>query len=229
MTKARMILRGAPPKTALGVVGLLLLSFGVLASRTARAAGIVRKIPSAGTVTLRTLTVGNEAIQFPELDPGLQMLGEPDLPDLPDVNGGQPRARAGSSGPTRLHIAPSSSDWGGRFINRSFARRRGFGGSVKNHERMKNRPNLALSFDGLNFRDQRLANGGNQFSIEPPDQGLCVGNGFVLEAVNTVMRVYHTDGTTASGVEDLNTFYGYPAQLNRTTGEQGPFITDPVC
>ncbi len=45
---------------------------------------------------------------------------------------------------------------------------------------------------GLNFVDQRTADGGNQFSLEPPDQALCVGNGRVLEAVNTVMAMYTT-------------------------------------
>ena len=90
-------------------------------------------------------------------------------------------------------------------------------------------PGLGVSFDGLDHRDQRLANGGNQFSLEPPDQGLCAGNGFVLETVNDVMRVYDTSGSPLTGVIDLNTFYGYPAAFNRTTGESGPFITDPSC
>jgi hypothetical protein len=85
------------------------------------------------------------------------------------------------------------------------------------------------SFDGLTHRDQRLANGGNQFSLEPPDQGLCVGNGFVMETVNTVMNVYNTSGSSLLGVTDLNTFYGFPAQFNRTTFEQGPFLADPNC
>src|SRR6185312_11673099 len=84
-------------------------------------------------------------------------------------------------------------------------------------------------FDGLTFRDQRTANGGNQFSVEPPDQGLCVGSGFVVEVVNTVMRIYNTAGTPLTGVQDLNSFYGYPAQIDRTTGITGPEITDPVC
>jgi hypothetical protein len=88
---------------------------------------------------------------------------------------------------------------------------------------------LTRSFNGLNLRDQRLANGGNQFTVEPPDQGLCAGNGFILESVNTVLRVYATDGTPLTGVVDLNTFYGYPAQFNRTTGDIGPFLTDPIC
>lgn len=90
-----------------------------------------------------------------------------------------------------------------------------------------------LSVDGLNFRQQRLANNGNQFSVEPPDQGLCVGNGYVLESVNTVLRIFKTDGTPATGVVDLNTFYGYPAAIDRTkpAGQPrfGPSLTDPIC
>jgi hypothetical protein len=90
-------------------------------------------------------------------------------------------------------------------------------------------PGLFTSFNGLNHRDQRLANGGNQFSLEPPDQGLCAGNGFVLETVNDVLRVFSSSGTALTGVIDLNTFYGYPAAINRTTGARGPEITDPSC
>ena len=54
-------------------------------------------------------------------------------------------------------------------------------------------PELELSVDGLNHRDQRLANGGNQFSLEPPDQALCVGNGFVRGGgANSALRVRGT-------------------------------------
>jgi hypothetical protein len=49
-------------------------------------------------------------------------------------------------------------------------------------------PHLKLSFDGLNHRQQRTANGGNQFSLEPHDQDLCAGNGFVMETINDVNR-----------------------------------------
>src|SRR4029453_6549197 len=51
-------------------------------------------------------------------------------------------------------------------------------------------PGLDRAVEGLNFFDQRFANNGNQFSVEPPDQGLCVGNGFVLETINDVLQVY---------------------------------------
>jgi hypothetical protein len=94
---------------------------------------------------------------------------------------------------------------------------------------VRNGPQVLTSFDGLNHRAQRTANGGNQFSLEPPDQGLCVGAGHVVEVINDVFRVFNADGTGQTGVVDLNTFFGYPAAINRTTGVRGQFITDPSC
>ena len=88
---------------------------------------------------------------------------------------------------------------------------------------------LNVSFDGLYHRQQRLANGGNQFSVEPPDQGMCVSKTRILEAVNDVLRVYTKGGTPDSGVVDLNSFYGYAPAINRTTHIHGPFVTDPSC
>ena len=115
-------------------------------------------------------------------------------------------------------------------VNRTLpGARTGHGKPVKSGKKPKSNPALGTHFEGLNFFNQRFANGGNQFSVEPPDQGLCVGNGFVLETVNDVLRMYHTDGTPATPVIDLNTFYGYPAAINRATGARGPSITDPSC
>jgi len=88
---------------------------------------------------------------------------------------------------------------------------------------------VLTSFDGLNHRNQRLANGGNQFSVEPPDQGLCAGNGVEMEIINDVMKIYSPTGATVKSTLDLNTFFGYAAQFNRTTGDVGPFVTDPSC
>jgi hypothetical protein len=87
----------------------------------------------------------------------------------------------------------------------------------------------ATSFRGLNFFDQRFANGGNQFSLEPPDQGLCAGAGYVVEVVNDVLQVFNKAGKRLTPVTDLNTFWGYPPQFDRATGLQGPFVTDPSC
>ena len=98
-------------------------------------------------------------------------------------------------------------------------------------------PVLGVSFDGLNHRMQRLANGGNQFSLEPPDQGLCAGNGFVLETVNDVMKVFDYSGNTLKPTTDLNSFYGFAPAIvrahgtppNRVPSVFGPFVTDPSC
>ncbi|HYK96996.1 MAG TPA: hypothetical protein VEU77_01255 [Candidatus Acidoferrales bacterium] len=114
---------------------------------------------------------------------------------------------------------------------RSFTASSGFviDGITVDTANTKSQPTVQSSFLGLNHRQQRLANGGNQFSLEPPDQGLCAGNGFVLESVNDVLRVFDGSGTPLTGVVDLNTFYGYAPQFNRTTGIEGPFVTDPSC
>jgi hypothetical protein len=86
-------------------------------------------------------------------------------------------------------------------------------------------------FNGLSHIDQREANQGNQFSIEPPDQGLCAGNGYVIETVNNVIQVYDTQGHTLAGVEDMNTFFGLAPAIVRgaTTSVIGPFLSDPRC
>jgi hypothetical protein len=93
-------------------------------------------------------------------------------------------------------------------------------------------PALAASFDGLNFFDQRFANGGNQFSVEPPDQGLCVGNGMVVEVVNDVYQVFDTSGHALINPVDLNTLFGYAPAITRSgpnAGQQGPDVFDPSC
>src|SRR5256885_8997728 len=87
------------------------------------------------------------------------------------------------------------------------------------------------SFTGVNFFDQRFSNNGNQFSVEPPDQALCVGAGFVVESANDVMRIFDTTGTLVVGPVDLNTFYGYAPAIDRTKNplQFGPSLTDPIC
>ena len=131
--------------------------------------------------------------------------------------------------PGQVDNTAGPAPYSGTIVNRSQSKGNGNGASASSAGKAKSNPELVTSFDGLNHRNQRLANGGNQFSLEPPDQGLCAGNGFVMESINDVMRVYDTSGNPLKGVEDLNTFYGYPAAINRTTGVRGQFVTDPSC
>jgi hypothetical protein len=123
----------------------------------------------------------------------------------------------------------------------------GHSNSVNSSQKAKSTPEFSFGFEGLNHYQQRYARGGNQFSLEPPDQGLCVGNGYVIETVNDVLNVYSVangasvlpDNTATNIVSgfprdvnhavDLNSFYGYAPAINRTTGIRGQFVTDPSC
>ena len=85
-------------------------------------------------------------------------------------------------------------------------------------------------FNGISHRDQRLADGGNQFSIEPPDQGFAVGNGLIVEAVNLAIRVRRTNGVVLAATRGLNGFFGLPPAILRTSPPvYGPFVSDPKC
>ena len=167
-------------------------------------AQVTRQITSSGTTQLRSAPPGTPGIQNPEVDPAI--VGDGDSDSMSDGGNGV-----------------------GTYINRSIAPGHGHGLSVASGRKAKSNPEVGNSFEGLNFFDQRYANGGNQFSVVPPDQGLCVGNGYVLESVNDVLDVYSSDGHSLLGTTDLNTFYNYPAAINRTTGAYGPSITDPSC
>ena len=84
-------------------------------------------------------------------------------------------------------------------------------------------------FLGLTHADQRLADGGNAFSSEPPDQCLAVGNGLVLEGVNSAFRVRSVTGAVLSPVVSMNTFFGLPVAIDRNAipPVYGPFTSDP--
>jgi len=87
----------------------------------------------------------------------------------------------------------------------------------------------ATGFNALSHVDSRTASNGNQFSIEPPDQGLCVGNGFEIETINSVIAVYDGKGNIVAGPIALNAFLGYAPAFDRTNVVFGPDVTDPRC
>src|SRR6266852_1304917 len=90
-------------------------------------------------------------------------------------------------------------------------------------------------FEGLTEFDQAFlvfagTNGVNG-ELEPPDQALAVGNGFVLEAVNDAIAVYDTSGNLLAA-EALSPFFEQApeATIDPTTGailSFGPLISDP--
>jgi hypothetical protein len=130
--------------------------------------------------------------------------------------------------------------------DRSLSRGTGHGVAVASGRRAKSAPQFVRGFEGLNLYQQRYARGGNQFTVEPPDQALCVGNGYEVEAVNDVLNIFNTAGqsvlpdNTATNIVsgfprdvnhavDLNSFYGYAPAINRTTGVRAQNLTDPTC
>jgi hypothetical protein len=84
-----------------------------------------------------------------------------------------------------------------------------------------------FGFNGLTHLDQRQANNGNQFSIEPPSPSIAVGNGFVVEGVNNAVRVYSVSGNPLlPKVLSTNELFGLPPAIDRATGANGVFPTD---
>jgi hypothetical protein len=94
----------------------------------------------------------------------------------------------------------------------------------------------AFGFNGLDDFEQTNAGTGiyanSQFDVTPPDQGLCVGNGDVVEPINLAVRVYSTDGTPLTATVPLNQFVGAAPETQVApdgTVTFGPFLSDPRC
>jgi hypothetical protein len=89
------------------------------------------------------------------------------------------------------------------------------------------------TFSGLNHLDERSAGTGayanTNFSLEPPDQALCVGGNFVVESVNDAIATYSKSGNQLTAPEALNQFYGLKPAINRATHVYGDFTSDPKC
>ena len=154
----------------------------------------------------------------------------PAFDNVPGLQDGPSAAGTGGANPTlsTKAVLPRLRQFK---INRSIARKQGRGEWVDTVARNRPDRHLINSFDGESSRSTRLANNGNQFSIEPPDQALCAGNGYVLESVNDVLKIFDRSGTALSGDIALNSFYGYAPAIDRKASPRkfGPSITDPVC
>jgi len=89
-----------------------------------------------------------------------------------------------------------------------------------------------VNVDGVNFFEHRfLTDGGNQFSLEPPDPATCVGNGHVISAVNTTFQIYTTTGAKVGTTVSMNRLFFNESAIVRTpTLTFGRFsVGDPKC
>ncbi|NUS53003.1 MAG: hypothetical protein HOQ22_18435, partial [Nocardioidaceae bacterium] len=189
------------------LAGSLVLAVPVATTAPAIGDGTTRNVPAAGTTSIRSVGSGPDRLQQPELRPFTRAEEEGgDDEGVVETDRPRPGFQHGifPRHPLDAPVVPSSAVAGG--------------------------VDWRASVNGLTHRDTRLANNGNQFSVEPPDQGLCVGGGFVVEAVNSAIQVRSTaDAGALTGVQDLNTFLGYPAAIDRQAGVIGPQVIDPVC
>jgi hypothetical protein len=74
------------------------------------------------------------------------------------------------------------------------------------------------NFNGTSSRDSQFTNYNLEF--EPPDQGLCEANGFVLEPVNSAYRIFLTNGKSIRGPFNINDLYNVGGK---------EFTSDPRC
>src|SRR5947207_10278037 len=77
---------------------------------------------------------------------------------------------------------------------------------------------LLKNFNGTSSLDSEITNFGAEF--EPPDQGLCVGNGFIVEPVNSAYNIYRTNGTKVAGPFNVNLLFNDGFKQ---------FTSDPRC
>jgi hypothetical protein len=161
----------------------------------------IESLSFVGTTTLESQAVGSATTTSnPGSNPSQHIL---------QVNRPIPRSQSGASVPAAAIPAPASSVMA--------STNPGFSG-----------------FAGLTERDQRLAGTGQykntQFDVTPPDQGLCVGNGFVLEAINSALQAYTPGGAAASLATPVNEFFRLAPEVTNTNPPvYGPFVFDPRC
>src|SRR5689334_15806000 len=120
-------------------------------SAKAAASSTTRHIQKVGTAAYKPVTSGS----------GAPASVSTEIPKAfgPEASEGAKAASAASAGVLNRSLAPAGAA--------RTAKARANAAAVPNGV-IRNGPQLLASFDGLNLRDQRTANGGNQFTVEPP-------------------------------------------------------------
>lgn len=212
---------------------LLAITFTFAQIQTASAASnqSAQRLTRIGTTTIKAGPLGSGAFQLPEI------VNEDDAIGLKGDAAVAPGATGASFLNRRTNMMIPSKEAARRGLLFNSASVAAASSSLPLNEPVAHsstvvnfQDNSFIGFDGLSNIDQRTANNGNQFSLEPPDQGLCAGNGFVVETVNDVIRVYDKVGNPLTGAEDMNSFFGLAPQVIRGTPTiTGPFLSDPRC
>lgn len=88
---------------------------------------------------------------------------------------------------------------------------------------------LLRGFPGLSNTDQVFSGTGfykhTNYTLEPPDQALAVGNGFELEAVNNAVAIFSTNGKQIGPAVPINQFFRQAPEFSG--GVYGESFSDP--
>jgi hypothetical protein len=139
------------------------------------------------------------------------------------VRGSAPRVHriaAPANGTHGSHVAPAWSK-GARRLSHARAGGTGATGAaapVATQASGRAAGTAVENFNGTSSRDSEVTNFDARF--EPPDQGLCEGNGFVLEAVNSASTIFRRDGAVVRGPFNVNDLFNEGSE---------EFTSDPRC
>ena len=187
------------------VLGVLTLSAGL--SLQAQAAPTLGTVPDAirNISPLRTLSVPKPSVKpaAPGTAAPAKILNRPELDAHATADSpAQPNAVVGGAGAASSNVVAG-------------------GGN-------------ATGFDGINITRMEAAGTGKYTKVngglEPPDQALCTGNGYVVEGVNLAWQFYDRSGRALSPVVPLAQFYKVPLPTTIVAaGVGGDFLSDPKC
>lgn len=79
---------------------------------------------------------------------------------------------------------------------------------------------LIRSFNGVDAIQSQAVQP-NSIDVEPPDEGLAAGNGYVFNLVNLAGIIYHSNGTVVAGPFSLSAFFNEPPAFSTV------LISDP--
>ena len=90
-----------------------------------------------------------------------------------------------------------------------------------------------FGFAGTSNLDQSSSGSGaytnTQYTVEPPDQGLCAGNGYVVDTINLAVTVHSSFGTRLTQTTPLNELFRLRPEYDPVTKLSGQFLSDPRC
>jgi len=157
-----------------------------------------------------------------------RMIPRPKIVSIPSILARgplKPLAPAARKLVPSLGVLQAGPDLGGDNVN--FAK---LGGAAARGARVVAGGSMSHGFRGIDLVTQESAGTGKYAAtggeLEPPDQALCVGNGYVVEGVNQAFQIFNTRGVSLSQPILLAQFFD---ELPSVLAGPSSFLSDPKC